>query len=83
MSGNAVPISAAQLLCIDPTAYINLWEMLGNRDPEAPFVLDDKKLQLMLVAPHEAVLLSKDPPGILAFDKADCRWKLLDLEGRP
>jgi len=81
-----IPITPAQLLLVDPNAYINLVLMFplpeGTKslDDVPAFELDRKKFQLLLVAPHEAVLLSKDPPGIFAYDKEAYAWKPVPME---
>ena len=78
-----IPISPAQLLLVDPTAYANLCLLFPSGDdplnPEA-LALDAKVFQLLLVSPREAVLLSKNPPGILQFDHRTCQWEAVKLE---
>jgi hypothetical protein len=71
-------ISAAQLLFVDPNAYVNLCLMFTfGPDPAnpQPLTLDPEKHQLHLITPHHAVLLSKSPPAVMAFDQDELAWK--------
>lgn len=89
MADGPVPIDVGQLLLIDPNAYINLITQFpdAGADPNNPpkkiediqaYVLP-ANFKLLLVSAHEAVLVSRNPPGIFAFDKKDNSWKPVNV----
>lgn len=78
-----IPITASDLLLVDPNAYINLWLLLSDGDPEKHWQLNPNQHQLLLVGPHEAVLLCKSPPMLLGFDKKDHAWKQIAVKDKP
>jgi hypothetical protein len=89
VSDGPVPIDVGQLLLIDPNAYVNLILQFPDAsvDPNNPpkkiediqaYVLP-ANFKLLLVAPHEAVLVSRNPPGIFAYDKKDFAWKPVNV----
>jgi len=89
MSDGPVPISVGQLLLIDPNAYINLITQFpdASHDPNNPpkkiedipaYVLP-ANFKLLQVGPRDVVLVSKNPPGIFAYDKKDYTWKAVNV----
>ena len=72
-AANIVPITAAQLLMIDPNAYINLCLMFPY-DDDNPLLELLPTFQLAIMGRDTAVLLSKTPPATLCFDKQKCVW---------
>lgn len=85
MSEGPVPISVGQLLVINPNAYVNLTLQFPDAsydEKNPPKKLEDiqayelpSNFKLLLVGPREAVVVSRNPPGIFAFDEKELKWK--------
>ena len=87
VSDGPVPIDVGQLLLIDPNAYINLVLMFPlpegvKKEEDIPAFVLPANYKLLQVGPHEAVLVSRNPPGIFAYDKKAYAWKPVNVAAK-
>lgn len=73
------PITAGQLLLLDPLCYVNLLELFPpdgakSIDEIQALSLDPQQHQLLLLPDNTVVLLQKRPPSILLFERKTCKW---------
>jgi len=83
-----VAVSPAQLLLIDANAYANLVIMFPlpegvTKEEDIPAFELPPAFRLLAVSPRDVVLVSKDPPGIFAYDREAHEWKPLESVQKP
>jgi hypothetical protein len=84
MPDGPIPVTPAQLLLLDPNAYVNLIGLFPL--PDNVKTLDDVPafelpvgFKLLQVGPREVVLVRRTPPGLFAYDRKAFEWKPVQL----
>jgi hypothetical protein len=80
MAEGPVAVTPAQLLMLNPNAYINLILMFPlpegvKKEEDIPAFELPANFRLFAVTAHDVVLVSKNPPSIFAYDEKAYAWK--------